>query len=250
MLESLAVAGFDSVLVDIGHAGMIEAVCDVLTLSESARKNFLDILSRKSRPDLEAFLAEAELSPEHQALCLSLLDLHGPRAILERAVSQLVPQVPAAEAALQTMMQTADLLAQLYPNAKLYFDVGEMRGLDYHTGLIFAAYDQRDGSLLAKGGRYDAVGEVFGRARPAIGFSMDLLDLVQLASLQPVQRLGILAPDALDPELQTLVKQLRLSGERVVNALPQQADPAALGCDRLIERKNDIWTIVMATDQQ
>lgn len=245
MLESLAVAGFEKILLDIGHAGVIEAVFNALQLSDAARQSFLDILSRKSHPDLEAFLQLGVVSPEQQDLCRAMLTLHGPRAVLDQALAQLVPQVPAVEAPLREMMQVADQLTAMHPDIDFYFDVGEMRGLDYHTGLIVAAYDQQEGNLLAKGGRYDDVGAAFGRARAAIGFSMDLLNLAQLSPVAPVQRLGILAPNSADATLQTLVKQLRLSGERVVNALPEHEDAHALGCDRKIVSQEGDWKIVL-----
>lgn len=248
MLESLGVAGFNDVLLDIGHAGVIEAVLDALKLSDAARQALLDILSRKSRPDLEAFLKLDVVAPEQQSLCLAMLNLHGPRAVLDQALTQLVPQVPAVEAPLREMIQVADQLAALYPQISFYFDVGELRGLDYHTGLIFAAYDQQEGNLLAEGGRYDGAGSAFGRARPAIGFSIDLLKLAQLSPVLPVTRHGILAPDSLDSDLQTLVKQLRLSGERVIQALPGQGDARTLGCDREIVPQTGQWEIRFIED--
>jgi len=109
--------------------------------------------------------------------------------------------------------------------------------------MIFAAYAQPEGKLLAQGGRYDDVGKAFGRARPAIGFSMDLLDLVHSAPAEPIQRLAILAPNDLDAELQALVKQLRLAGERVITAFPGQLDTAAPCCDRQIVKRADGWII-------
>jgi ATP phosphoribosyltransferase regulatory subunit len=125
----------------------------------------------------------------------------------------------------------------------VHLDLGELRGYHYHTGCVFAAYLPGDSEPLAKGGRYDHIGEVFGRARPATGFSADLK---KLASLAPVPRAGaVLARGELaDAGFAARVAELRARGERVVLALAgADNDPAELGCDRELVSAGDGWTL-------
>jgi len=248
MLSSLEVAGFKDVLLDVGHAGVIESALVEMELGSQARSALLDILSRKSSPDLIPFFEYHDLNARQQDICTALMQLHGPRSMLDEALNRLVVLVPGAEKPILEMAKVADRLCSHYPDLELYFDVGELRGLDYHTGLIFAAYDKRDGTILAKGGRYDGVGEVYGCNRPAVGFSMDLLQLAALDASLPVAQGAIYAPNVEDDQLQVLVRQLRLSGERVIQALSDELQGQAFGCDRQIEKNAEGWQIVFIDD--
>ena len=139
----------------------------------------------------------------------------------------------------------ADQLALRYPQVPLYFDLGELRGYHYHTGMVFAAFVPGVGQSIAQGGRYDDIGADFGRARPATGFSTDLKTLVGLGNADlttPVA--GIWRHTATSPA-SGAIRDLRRQGERVVQALDgqSQADAAQLGCDRQLQLSNGIWTV-------
>jgi len=128
----------------------------------------------------------------------------------------------------------------------LYFDLGELRGYHYHTGVVFAVFVPGVGQSIAQGGRYDDIGADFGRARPATGFSTDLKTLVSLGNADlstPVS--GIWAPHSDDPALWQVICRLRRDGERVVQALDGQAADAAaeLGCDRQLLAKDNSWIV-------
>src|SRR5690606_11732840 len=103
---------------------------------------------------------------------------------------------------------------QHLPDVTLGFDLCELRGYQYHTGIVFAAYSPVYGRALAKGGRYDSIGEVYGRARPASGFDSDLKTLARLSPAPARLRPGIAAPCSDDQALWHLVAQLRAQGER------------------------------------
>ena len=126
----------------------------------------------------------------------------------------------------------------------LSFDLAELRGYHYHSGMVFAAYAQGCSGPLAFGGRYDEVGQAFGRARAATGFSLDLRGLITaLPVLKPQQ--GILAPAGNEPALLHKMDALRASGERVVQALPgHDAHQQELNCDRALVYQAGQWQVV------
>ena len=126
---------------------------------------------------------------------------------------------------------------------KLHLDLGELRGYHYHTGCVFAAYLPGESEPVAKGGRYDHIGEVFGRARPATGFSADLKMLAARTDAAALS--GILAEGSLqDAAFVARVNELRGTGERVVLALTgADNDPQELGCQRKLVSEGSDWVI-------
>ena len=133
-----------------------------------------------------------------------------------------------------------------YPELPLYFDLGELRGYHYHTGVVFAVFVPGVGQSIAQGGRYDDIGADFGRARPATGFSTDLKTLVRLGNAELVDSsAGVWAPHSTDPALWHVIRKLRARGERVVQALSgQQVDAApGVGCDRQLLLQEGSWVV-------
>ncbi|MDH5230994.1 MAG: ATP phosphoribosyltransferase regulatory subunit, partial [Gammaproteobacteria bacterium] len=132
---------------------------------------------------------------------------------------------------------------------QLHFDFAELRGYGYHTGLVFAAYAPGNWQAIAKGGRYDEIGAVFGRSRPATGFSLDLNMLLRLNNNnQDTQASGIFAPAEEDSDLEKIIQGLRQQGERVIRELPgQQLDMNELGCDRKLVKKAQQWQVERLT---
>ena len=133
------------------------------------------------------------------------------------------------------------------PGVRLCFDLCELRGYQYHTGVVFAAYTPIHGRAVAKGGRYDDIGEVFGRARPASGFDSDLKTLVKLSLADFPKRAGIAAPLSTDAQLIALVAALRASGEHVVSSLSDvtvsDEQLAEQDCDRAIVKGASGWQV-------
>jgi len=132
----------------------------------------------------------------------------------------------------------------------LYFDLAELRGYEYHTGVVFAALTPAFGQAIAKGGRYDDIGKVFGRARPATGFSADLKVLSELSEVPLVKAHGIATPAEVGlsseqrQSLWLMQSQLRLQGERLVAQLCDS--PVPQECSRQLVWQNDAWKIVPA----
>ena len=149
-----------------------------------------------------------------------------------------LPEIGRALDALETLAM--DLTAS---GAELYFDLAELRGYHYHSGVVFAAYAQGSAYAIAQGGRYDNVGQQFGRARCATGFSLDLRALVPYLETQRPAH-GILAPYSTDLALAEKIEALRSIGEVVVVELPgQEKHRAESLCDRRLVRNKGAWDI-------
>ena len=146
--------------------------------------------------------------------------------------------------ALDELDVVAKEIATLYPNTGFYFDLGELRGYNYHTGIVFAAYLPGQGHAVAKGGRYDGIGKAFGCSRPATGFSTDLQTLLGLESgnyERNIEGTTIFAP--LDADA-SIVQSLRRQGERVVRQLPgQETDARDMGCDCQLIYRHGEWVV-------
>ena len=132
-------------------------------------------------------------------------------------------------------------MRERFPGVALYFDLAELRGYHYHTGAVFSALSSDCDRALASGGRYDDIGRVFGRARPATGFSIDLKALLALLP-DCTAAAAILAPNRKDADLWHKVQSLRSSGEQVVFALP--GDTQVPVCDRELVFKDGDWHVV------
>lgn len=147
--------------------------------------------------------------------------------------------------ALAELRAIAAALRARRPGLPLYFDLAELRGYHYQTGVVFAAFTPRYGQEVARGGRYDGIGRVFGRARAATGFSADLQHLVALGSDESEAAAGgIFVPWGDGPALQARVRELRAAGERVVSVLPGQVGGAAeMGCDRRLVERDGEWRV-------
>ncbi|NNG12218.1 MAG: ATP phosphoribosyltransferase regulatory subunit, partial [Halobacteria archaeon] len=127
----------------------------------------------------------------------------------------------------------------------LFYDLAELRGYNFHTGMVFAVFVLGRGQEIARGGRYNDIGKVFGGARPATGFSMDLKTLVDLDTREyDLSDGAIFSPADSDPALIDTVRALRAAGERVLFDLPgQNGDAAAMGCNRVIVHEDGAWVV-------
>ena len=239
MLATLEVAGIAAeITLDLGHVGVYEAVLASAGLSPEQEATVFDALQRKSVPDLQLALAEVE--PHAADLIIALVDLHGDDRVLARARELLGEHAPAAMAAVDVLDQAAEEIRRQRPELDIYFDLAELRGYHYHTGLVFAAYVRGHGQALANGGRYDNVGAVFGRARPATGFATDLKALLDLLPAGGPGPGAISVPNRHDPALMARVNELREAGEIVINSLSAAPDPR---CDRQLVEVGGEWRV-------
>lgn len=245
MLESLDTCQVKGVHLDIGHVGIFRGLTQSAGLEEATEQALFEALQRKAVDEVRQLAEPLSQSPLAAMLC-SLADLSGGVEVLDRAHVLLDGAPESVMAALDDLVEIAQTLTRQYPGIPLYFDLGELRGYHYHTGVVFAAYIPGVGQSIAQGGRYDDIGEDFGRARPATGFSTDLRLLVERGDIAGGARApGIWATYANEPGLQAEVMALRRQGERVIVALPGQVDSEAPehGCDRILRWRASAWQV-------
>ena len=235
-----AATGSSTITLDLGHVGVYEAVLANADLSKEQEETVFDALQRKSVPDLQ--LALAGVDEQVAGLIIALVDLHGGEAVLANARELFAELAPGALAAVDALQEVATDILRQRPGLDIYFDLAELRGYHYHTGIVFAAYVRGHGQALANGGRYDNVGEVFGRARPATGFATDLKALLALLPDEEVRQGAISMPDSDDPALAAVVTELRQAGEIVINCLATHPDPR---CDRQLVEDDGEWRVQM-----
>jgi ATP phosphoribosyltransferase regulatory subunit len=244
MLATLEVAGISSatqgadITLDLGHVGVYQAVLACAGLNPEQEQTVFDALQRKSVPDLH--IALAGVDPDAAELIIALVDLHGDEAVLANARELFAASAPGALAAVDALQEVATDIRRQCPGLDIYFDLAELRGYHYHTGIVFAAYVRGHGEALANGGRYDNVGAVFGRARPATGFATDLKALLALVPGDEEPRGAISMPDSDDPALVAAVSKLREAGEIVINCLSTEPDPR---CDRQLLEQDGEWRV-------
>ena len=214
MLSTFESAGVSRPLtLDIGHIGIYDALFSNAGLDPELESQVFDALQRKSGPDIERLSASL---PEKVAERLGqLASLHGASDVLAKARS-LFSDEPEVLTALDELDAVLAGVQDAFPNVGVYVDLTELRGFRYHTGLVFAVYLEGRGSAVAKGGRYDNIGAVFGRDRPATGFAIDLKALVDDAAHSDAADVPVIAPQSDDAALRAAVNALRSAGRTVV----------------------------------
>src|SRR5690606_7788215 len=184
MLETLELSGINDLHMDLGHVGIFRALAGAAKLSAPVEQQLFDALQRKATDEV-GVLTEA-LEPNARDMLRALVELSGDVGVLARARARLAAAPQVVHAALDALQSIADALTARFPGLPLYFDLGELRGYHYHTGVVFAAFLPGMGQSIAQGGRYDDIGADFGRARPATGFSTDLRSLIALGEPAPL----------------------------------------------------------------
>ncbi len=238
MMQALAAAGVAQAHLDLGHVAIFRALVRRAKIGAETEAELFHAMQLKDLPALRALTQRID-KPTREALA-ALPDLYGGNEVL-LAAARCLPGYPEIRHALRDLKQLSHALADV---AKIRFDLAELRGYHYHSGVVFAAYAQGWSNALARGGRYDEVGKAFGRARAATGFSMDLREL---ASARPNggAGLGVLAPyKPSDSALQKCIAALRARGEVVIVDLPGHVKSRGeLACDRQLVRKNRLWSV-------
>ncbi|MFO8141409.1 MAG: ATP phosphoribosyltransferase regulatory subunit [Marinobacter sp.] len=244
MLEGLRVAGLRRVHLDLAHVSIYQSLINETGFDRDTEAAVFDAMARKSVPELDALLGDCPADSAGARL-RELARVSGGLEALNDARTILSGASVALDAALDQLGRVATMLARDFPEVELGFDFCELRGYNYHTGLVFAAYVPGHGDAVGKGGRYDAIGSDFGRARPATGFSLDIRALVALGQRPSMQAGAIWAPAvADDPSLEAVISGLRMT-KTVVRALPDDAgtNPAERGCDRQIRKQDGKWVV-------
>ena len=233
MLSMFEAAGVARRLtLDIGHIGIYDALFSNAGLDADLEAQIFDALQRKSAPDIERLAGS--LSTEVANKLLTLSSLHGSPDVIGEARAALGGEAIVGDA-LDELEAVLEHVRLAYPDVDIYIDLTELRGFRYHTGLVFAVYLEGRGSAVAKGGRYDNIGAVFGRDRPATGFAVDLKALIDDAVTQQSEDLPVIAPPSNEPALREAIAALRAAGRVVVVDVPPGV--ALPGAERLVQRE-------------
>ena len=252
MLETLALAGLQNVYIDIGHVGIFQGLAGQAGFTQEQKNDLFDALQRKSVPEINECLTLLPMENNVRQMLMELAWLNGDISVLQEAREKFKGAPDDVQQAIDDMAQVAEQIQRRYPNISLHCDLAEVRGIQYHTGIVFAAYISGVGQSIAQGGRYNNIGRFFGRARPATGFSADLRSLIKLGTLSSRRKSGIFAPAEDDPALQQTLQQtlqkkitaLRQAGERVIPQLANQTGGAKdLGCDRQLVLRDGQWIV-------
>jgi len=235
-LQSVGVLGLQ---IDFSHVGIFRSLIEQAGIAREQEQSLLMALQSKDKSEMTELMAD--LADDVRQALLALADLSGGVEVLD-AAEQRLPQYAEIRQALLDLRRVAQQFQGW--NVQVSFDLAELRGYHYHSGMVFAAYAQGYSGPLALGGRYDEVGSAFGRARPATGFSLDLRGL---ATALPAATNGkaILAPYAENAELQQKIAALRAAGEVVIIDLPgHEMHRAELDCDRVLVQQGAAWEVI------
>lgn len=237
MLKSLDLAGVHDVHLDLGHVAIFRSLVRHGNVNSEQESALFQALQSKDVPTISEITAE--LGAETRNAMLLLPELYGGMEVLDKA-RKMLPGYPEIFKALDDLTTIA---GQLQGVVEPCFDLAELRGYHYHSGVVFAVYSKGSANAIALGGRYDEVGKAFGRARPATGFSMDLRQIAGLTKA-PSLPAGILAPYVHDVTLQDKINVLREQGEVVVVDFPgHEKSRAELNCDRMLVLVQGVWKI-------
>jgi len=244
VLLTLERAGIGNAYLDLGHVGIYRGLARQAGLTPERETSLFEALQRKAIPELEALVRDWGVLGPAADMLLALAELNGDDA-LERASRELARADAPVRAALDHLARLRAGLNTWLPAVPVHFDLAELRGYHYKTGVVFAAFVPGWGLEIARGGRYDDIGSVFGRARPAVGFSTDLKGLLRQGrelDARYERRGGLYAPWSPDPALRVEIERLRAAGERVVNELPGQPGGAReAGCAEALVFEGGRW---------
>ncbi len=244
-LECLGVIGLKGAVLDLADTRIVRAVLAGVPVDAVRLDAVHAALASKDAAELAA--VATGFPDEARRGLQALLSLYGDAAILDEA-RRVLPARPAIAVALDQLKQLADHAAEARPEVKIGFDLADSSGYAYYSGARFAIFAEGASDAIARGGRYDEVGAIFGRTRPAVGFGLDVKEVAELVP-QAAARPAIRAPGSGDAALRGTVRQLRARGEIVVRELPgDRADEAGFVFDRSMISSPTGWTVQDRTD--
>jgi ATP phosphoribosyltransferase regulatory subunit len=236
-LDSLHAAGVQGpVIVDLADARIVRALFAGVPVDAAAIARVHAALAAKDTSTLRELTADFPAASREGLL--ALVRLYGDASVLDEA-GRVLPATAGVRAALSGLKQLASRL----DGARVSFDLADLRGYAYYSGMRFGIYTDGASDALVRGGRYDEVGAVFGRNRPAVGFSLDVRELVGVLPARPL-RAAIRAPWSDGAGLGKTIAELRSRGETVVCVLPgHESEIDEFHCDRELVERNGRWTV-------
>ena len=240
LLKTLSIAGVDKVYLDLSHAGILSGILADQKLDKETIEILYGLLQTKDRPGLSKWAAC--LPAKTTEALMALTELNGPCTEVLARAKKVLPQHAAIDQALAGLERLVAAVSSS-SGLEISIDLADLRGYQYHSGVMFAAYVEKLPQPIARGGRYDHVGQAFGRSRPATGFSLDLLTLANL-SPPKVRKLAIAAPWLEDASLSKAIAALRDSGEVVIQVLAgEKVEAAEYECDRELVKQGSSWEV-------
>jgi ATP phosphoribosyltransferase regulatory subunit len=233
--QALKLCKLPDVRLDIGHVAVFRALAQRGGIGSELEADLFAALQAKDVSALRALTKGLDKTTRGAVLLLP--ELYGGREVIARARRELpkYAEITSALADLQALTATEHLPVSI--------DLADLRGYHYHSGVAFAAYCARVPNAIALGGRYDGVGKAFGRARPATGFTLYLLELARLAPAEAAPGC-VRAPQASEPALDAAVASLRAAGEVVIMQLPgHEHDGGAERCERELVKQKGKWQV-------
>ena len=236
-LDCLRAAGVgEGVLVDLADARIVRSLLADVPVDAAALARVHAALATKDSSELRALTRDFPVAAREGLL--ALVQLYGDAAVLAEAEKALKGS-PAVREALNDLRQLATRLT----GANVSFDLSDLRGYAYYSGMRFGIYVEGAADALVRGGRYDEVGAVFGRNRPAVGFSLDLRELVEVLPARPL-RAAVRAPWSDAAGLRDAIASLRRQGETVVCVLPgHEHEVNEFDCDRELAQAAGQWVV-------
>ncbi len=239
--EVLGLSQVGEVTLDMSHAGLLTAILGDYQPQSEALDALYAALQSKDLPGLTTLLASWPV--EIKAAILALVALSGSPETVLPAARQTLPKIPGVSLALDDLERLCQAIVALPKAPRLNLDLSDLRGYQYHSGVMFAAYVAGLPAAIARGGRYDMVGAAFGRSRPATGFSLDIMTLARVSKVDS-RRSAVLAPWSHDADLAKVIAQLREQGEVVIQLLPgHEQDGDEFHCDRELVNQKGEWVL-------
>ncbi|MEY3380674.1 MAG: hypothetical protein RL468_1272 [Pseudomonadota bacterium] len=235
-LDCIRAAKLPTLSVDLADVRLATALLDDAHADPALRPQILDALAAKNAPVLQG-LTQSLPERSRQGL-LGLLTLYGEASVLEQA-QKLLPDLPVIRQSLSELRWLSSHLADV----RVSFDLADLGGYTYYSGMRFSIFAQGARDALVRGGRYDEVGAAFGRKRPAVGFGLDIKYLVSVVAPQPL-RAAIRAPWSESASLSQAIARLRAQGEIVVCVLPgHESEIDEFHCDRELMEVAGQWVL-------
>ena len=239
-LDCLKATKVETLTVDMADARIVRALLSGVPADADVLSQVHAALATKDATEL-ARLTKSFPQASREGLA-ALIRLYGDEKVLAEAERAL----PAA-AGIRDALAQLKWLAGHVEGATVSFDLADLRGYSYYSGARFGIYTHGASDALARGGRYDEVGAVFGRIRPAVGFSLDVKELAGVAA-RPALKAAIRAPwldtGADASSLRATLAQLRAGGETVVCVLPgHESEVDEFHCDRELVLEAGLWVV-------
>lgn len=239
-LDSLRAAGLQGLVLDLADARIVRGLTAGVAVDAAVLQEVVAALAIKDTSSLERLTVG--FPEEARAGLLALPRLYGDERVLQEA-RQVLPARPLIHAALDDLAWLANHVRRAHPDVLLGFDLADVGGQGYYSGVRFSAYAEGCADALLRGGRYDEIGAVFGRNRPAVGFSTDLKAIAAVAVPEP-RRMAVRAPWGEDAGLRSAIRGLREQGNTVVCILPgHEHEGEEFDCDRELAAVDGRWVL-------